>query len=64
MDRLDLLLSQLHAASMLVEDIDDPQSELHDELRLAMQEAIVKAYRLKLGRRLKQSVPVARVAEG
>lgn len=50
MDRVELLLAQLHAVERLINDFKEPEGELMHELREAMQEATVCAYRLKLGR--------------
>ncbi len=49
MDRVDLLLAQLNAAARLLAEMDEPQLALTKELREAMQEATVCAYRLRLG---------------
>jgi hypothetical protein len=50
MDRIELLLAQLHAVERLIDDLSDQESELLHELKQAMQETTVRAYRLKLGR--------------
>jgi hypothetical protein len=50
MERVELLLVQLQAAELLLQNLDHTQDELLDELRQAMREVTVCAYRLKLGR--------------
>ena len=49
MDKVELVLAQLHAASVVLEDVDEAQDELISELKAVMQEATVCAYRLRLG---------------
>jgi hypothetical protein len=50
MDRVELLLAQLHAVEHLINDFREPEGDLIHELKEALQEATVCAYRLKLGR--------------
>ena len=50
MERVDLLLVQLHAAELLLNDLEAQGDEKFDELREAMREATVCAYRFKIGR--------------
>ena len=51
MDKVELLLSRLHAASALADGIEDYGSAMLEELKDAIREATVCAYRLRLGQR-------------
>jgi hypothetical protein len=51
MDKLDLLLSRLQAAATLADGIEDNGSDMLKELKDAIREATVCAYRLRLGQK-------------
>lgn len=59
MDRVELLLAQLHQAALTMESIDDPQNELLTELRAALQDATVSAHRLQLQSQFRQRLRIA-----
>jgi hypothetical protein len=47
-DRIEILLAQLHAAALTVESLDESHGELAAEVRAALQDATVSAHRLRL----------------
>jgi two-component SAPR family response regulator len=59
MDRIELLLAQLHQAALTMDSLDDQQNELLEELRAALQDATTSAHRLRLQKTLPKSIRLA-----
>lgn len=59
MDRIEILLAQLHAATLSVDSLDEQRSELVTEIRTALQEATVSAHRLRLQSAFRRNLRLA-----